>query len=147
MDFVNIERCWLIDIIVEPVGKEQICGASPPYDNFLFRVVVLVIIDRRFDRESLCDIASVFGIKGVGRILRMACHKDLATLACHHHIHSALPALGHDLEFLYLLNILGTHFAVAALWHVEDIVEATEDRCFSFLFSSVVMIANIFFGS
>ena len=127
MDVFNIVRSLLVYVIIEPVGKEQVSMSAPGHQRSLVGVIVSVIVNRHVNGQSLGQVATIFRVQRIGRILGMTRHEDLASVACHHHAYTTLFALGDDAEFGHLQDIFTFDFGVTAMRHIKDIVKAPED--------------------
>ena len=67
-DCVDVERRFLIDEIVEPVGKEQVGMSAPAHQWVVGRIVVAVVVARNLDGKAFCYVAFVFGVQRQRRI-------------------------------------------------------------------------------
>ena len=101
---------------------------GPPFhDGSLVGIVVAIVILGKLHIVALSDVAAVFLVERVRRILQMAGDEELAAATGHHHADAALLALGKYGKVLAGVDVFATDFGVAAMGHVEEIVEAAED--------------------
>ena len=79
VDFVDIVRRNLINVVVEPVAEKDTGGAGPAHID-LFALVVGEIIFRRFDFKSLVKVAEILVFKGIPVILDVSRNKDVSVV-------------------------------------------------------------------
>ena len=59
-DVGKIVRCFLIDVIVEPVAEQQIGVPAPAHDRLAAWIILRVIIARNLHIHSFGDIPIIF---------------------------------------------------------------------------------------
>lgn len=128
LDIVDIVRRLLIYVVVDPVAIEEVGMGAPCHQRFLSWVIVEIIILRQFHVVALAHVSLILLVQGVRGILQMSRHEEFPATTSHHDAHSALRRLGDDVESWHFLDVLTSHLGMAAVWHIEDVVEATEDR-------------------
>lgn len=126
-NLVDIVWGCLIDVIVYPVLKEEVCVCAPAYERSFCHVVMMVVVQRHFNIVALAHIAFVFIVESVGIVFHMPCDEELSSLTCHNDSHTALVAFCNDAKLGVFLDIFSAHFCVTTVWHSEHIVEAAED--------------------
>ena len=125
---MNIERRLLIDIIVQPIGKQQI-GMTPPTDyRTKGRIIVAVIIIRYMNRQTLALVPYILIIQGRGRILLMTGDEEFTSSTSHGHIDTRFIALGKQHQLRHLQDIFPADLRMTAMRHIELIIEAPENR-------------------
>ena len=65
----------LVDVIIEPVGEQQIAMAAPCRARFILRIVTREVVIRHFRRQTGVHIPEVFASQRIGIIFRVARHK------------------------------------------------------------------------
>lgn len=125
---LNIIRRLLVNVVVDPVAIEEIGMGTPGDEGFLVRVVVIIIVLWQIDIITLAHVTLVLLVEGVRRILQVTGDEELTAATSHHDADTALRRLGEDIQARHLLDVLTAHLGMAALRHIEDIIEATEDR-------------------
>ena len=63
---LQVIRSLLIDVVVEPVGVEQVGMCSPAVQRSLVRVVVTVVVSGLGYIQSLVQVTSVLSIESIG---------------------------------------------------------------------------------
>ena len=101
--------------------------ASPSYERSLLWVVVAIVVVGLLDGESFAEVALVLCIERHGRVFRVPRNEDFPSLARHHHRDAALLPLSNDGEFGHPEDVFLSDFRMAAVRHIEDVVEAPED--------------------
>ena len=81
LDILDVVGRRLIYEIVEPIGIEQICTASPTNYRFLRVIVIREIILRYLDRKSRVLVAHLFLLESVSVVLGVSRNEDLSSLA------------------------------------------------------------------
>ena len=71
---------FLIDAVVDPIGKEEAAVGSPFHDDFLVRVIPLKVVDGDIDGQALVYIPDVFPVEAVLVVFVMPCNKDKAVV-------------------------------------------------------------------
>ena len=127
MNLLQIVGGLLIDVVVEPVGEQQVAVAAPGDARGQGRVVVRVVVLGLVDGQAFLEVAAVFRVQRHGRILRVPRDEYLTPSASHHHAHAAPRAFGDESQFRVGKDVLATEFGVAAVRHVELVVETAED--------------------
>lgn len=113
IDLFPIVRCGLVNKIVEPVGIEQICTASPGYDGFKSIVVVREVIYGDLDGKSGVLIAEIFGFESTRIIFGMTRDEYLSASIGSAGIKSCHGRSRKYLQFGASLHVLNSHSGVA----------------------------------
>ena len=85
---IQIIRCHLIYVIIQPVRIQVIAMRSPGQHWFLLWIVVRIIILRNLWIQSFPQISLILGIQCHSIILRMSHYKDLTSILRHAKINS-----------------------------------------------------------
>ena len=125
---VDVVRGLLVNIVVYPVVEEQVGVRPPPYERWLRGVIIRIIVDRHLHVIALAYVAPVLLVESVGRILHVSCHEKLASTPRHHYAHAALFRFGYQRQLVTCGYVLTAHLGVAAVGHVEYVIEASEYR-------------------
>ena len=88
---VDIIWRFLVNVIVNPIGIEQIGVSTPGNDRRIVGIVIPIIVLRQIHIITNIPVALIFIIKRVGRILQMTRDKELTAIPRHHH---ADPTIG-----------------------------------------------------
>ena len=94
MYFFQIIRSFLINVVVEPIGEEQVSVSTPSDMRRLARIVVQVVVLWFMDGQAFGEVALILSIEGIWFVFRVACNKDFASSSSHHHTHAALRTFG-----------------------------------------------------
>ena len=100
----------------------------PAHQYSLFGVIVPIVVFRHVDGQSLAQVSSVLHVQRQGRVLRVSCHEEFPSSACHDHVDPRFVRLREQCQFLHLQDILPSHLRMPAVRHVEHVVESSEDR-------------------
>lgn len=101
---------------------------SPPrYQRSLVRVVMPVIVSRQFHILSDVLVAPILTVERVWRIFQMAGNEELTSLSGHDDADATLLAVGNELQFGVGQYVVAMQLRMAAMGHVEHIVEPPED--------------------
>ena len=75
-DLFQVVGSGLVDIIIEPVGIEELGGGTPADDRGAGGVVLSEVVFRYGDIQPLVDIPEIFIGQGVRVILRVSGDKE-----------------------------------------------------------------------
>lgn len=118
----------LVDIVIEPVGIEELAGAAPAHHGGLGGVVVGEIVRGHGDGQSLLHIPQVFPGQRVGVVFRVPHHKKLPGILCFHGKDAGLRGVGDQLETGGGQNIAAAHLGIAGVGGIKAVVKAPEER-------------------
>ena len=76
VNLVQVIRCKLIYIVVEPVAVKQIAVRPPFQKRLLFRVIVREIVDRDRRSKPLSGVSCLLVAQCVAVIFRMSHNED-----------------------------------------------------------------------
>ena len=102
--------------------------STPGYQRRLIRVIVIIVVLWQFHIVALAHITLILLVKGIRRILQVSGYEELSSASCHHDAHPAFWRFGNDVKSRHLLNVLTAHLGMAAVRHIEDVIETSEDR-------------------
>ena len=126
MYLCNVVRRGLIDIVIQPVGVEQLPGAAPAYHRDLVGIVAGEVVGGYRNVQPLVDVPPVFLGQGVRIVFWMPHHKELTAVLG---LDGVYPGVGGDCDQLQtgsVADILLPHLGVAGMGGVEYVVEAAE---------------------
>lgn len=125
---VQIIRCCLIDIIIEPVGEQKVSMASPVEQWTLGHVVVGEVVLRDGGIQALFHVAEIFVGNGFAIIFQMTGDKELPAVVPGDQVYAC--GIGHreNLELGMGQDILAVHFGVAAVRSKKFIVKPAYQR-------------------
>ena len=72
LQFFQVVRSILIDIIIEPVGEQQAGVGAPSEHDLPLRVIVLEVVLRNLYIQSLLHVSEIFSRQGTFVILLMS---------------------------------------------------------------------------
>ena len=75
MDTLEIEGCFLVNKVIQPIHEEDIGMTAPTYHRTLARIVIRVVIDRNIYGPIQSDVTLVFLIERIKIIFGMTRHK------------------------------------------------------------------------
>ena len=79
----DIVRSLLIDVVVEPVGEEEVGMGAPGDNGSESRIVGAIVVAGNVYGKPLGEITAVLVVKSQGRIFGVASDEELTTSACH----------------------------------------------------------------
>ena len=128
VEFVEDVRRLLVDVVVEPVGKEQVRDAAPAHDGLLRRIVIGIVVLRDLRMHTSLLVAVVLLLERQRVVLCMARDEELALLEVGDGVDAGIPlGLRQDCELRHLLDVLAVVLRMARVRHEELIVEAAEE--------------------
>ena len=117
----------LIDVIVEPVGVEQVRRARPGEADIGTRFVG-EIIDGRVDGQPAGDVSFVLLFEGVAVVFHVTRQEDLFIIFRLGDGKPGVFRLAEDDEVLYLFHVFQLDGGVAGMGYVEHVVDALQER-------------------
>ena len=91
---LQIIRCQLINAMINPVCKEQICTAAPGIEGRLARVVVGKIVGRNGDWQPFFLVPEIFPCQRHAVILQMSGDEILSAVGVGDTVHAGLWRFG-----------------------------------------------------
>ena len=118
----------LVDVVVQPVGIEQVGVGPPAKDRRLGRVVAGVVVFRGRDGQPPGHVPAVFGVQGQLVVLGVPGDEDLPAVLGAQQVGARLIAGGQDAQGRAPGDVLRAHAGVAAVGGVEHLVKAADQR-------------------
>ncbi len=91
---LQLVRRLLIDVVVEPIGEEQMAVRPPTLCRSLLGVVIREVVARDFNRKTLVEIAEILVFESIAVILRVAHDKDLTAVIGYGDVGASLLRIG-----------------------------------------------------
>ena len=126
LNILHVVGCGLVDVVIQPVGIEQIRAGSPADDGLLCGIVVGEIVSGGLDGQSRVLVAQVFLLERVRVVFRVTRDKYLSAAFGHAGKHARLGGACQDADLGHLFNVLAVAGGVARMGRHKLIVEATE---------------------
>ena len=123
---LQIIRCQLINAVINPVCKEQICTATPGIEGRFAGVVVGEIVGRNGNRQPLFLVPEIFFCQCHAVILQMSGDEILSAVGVGDNVHASLWRFGQDFQFLALVNICSPDFRVSGMRSIKAVVKSTQ---------------------
>ena len=123
---VQIIGGFLIDIVVQPVGKKEIGVAPPPDHRLPGGVVPGIVVGRHGDGQPLVPVPPVFVRQGVAVILRVSGDEYLPSAFRHGCIDSSLVREREDFQLRLAQHCLSVTLCIPGMRNIEDIIKTTE---------------------
>ena len=117
----------LVDVVVEPVGIDELTGGAPADDGGLVGVVVGEVVAGGLDVQAALHVPPVFPGQGVPVIFQVAQEEELAAVLRLYGEDAHFLRHGQDFQAGDLADVFLQHFCVAGVGGVEAVVEATEE--------------------
>ena len=127
LDVVDVIGCFLIDVIVDPVGEKQMSVCTPGDQRWILGIIVLIVVGGQGYVRTFSSVAPIFCVECVGGVFQMTGDEEFASLAGHHHAYAAVGRFGDEVQFGMREDVFASHLCVSAVGHREDIVESAED--------------------
>lgn len=112
----------MVDIVVEPVGVDQLAGGAPPDNGGLVGVVVGEVVPGHLDVQPTVHVPPVFLGQGVSVVFQVAQEKELAAVLGFYSEHPGLLRHGQDFQTGDLADVLLQHFRVPGVGGIEPVV-------------------------
>ena len=122
----NVVGSSLVDIVVQPVGIEELAGGAPANHRVGHGVVAGEVVGGNGDVQPLVPVAPILLGQGVGVVLGMAQDKELAAVLGLDGENTGLPGSGQKLQAPGGQDVLGVNLGVAGVRSKEIVVEAPE---------------------
>ena len=118
----------LVDVVVEPVGVEQLSLAAPDVARLGRGVVIREVMRRNLGAEPALHVALVLQAQRVGIVLGMAKDKEATAVGRLDDVQANLVRHGHNLKLRLGLHVLAAHIGVARMHGIETVVKAADQR-------------------
>ena len=124
--FGDVVRSGLVDVVIEPVGIEQLAGAPPADDGRTGRVVVGEIVVGDVDGKALFLVPEILSGEGIRIILRVAGDEELAGILALYGKDPGVPGDGEELQAGGGPDVALVDLGIPGVGRLEDVVEAAE---------------------
>ena len=108
----QVKGRFLIHVVVDPVGKQQVRVSAPAHVWGLARVVPGEVIHGDRDRYPGSHVAVVFQLERQWIVLRMAGDEDLAAVTSRERVDPGLGRFDQDFELWHLLDVDAADFGM-----------------------------------
>lgn len=124
------EIVWrgLVDVIVQPVGVEEICVRAPQIERQLRRIVAGEIVERHGGGKPFVRIAAVFQREGFRVVFGVSGHKDLAAAVRGDNIDAGPVAERDQLQLLMRQNVGDRNLGMARVRRIKAVVKTADER-------------------
>ena len=112
-DCVNIIGRGLVDKVVQPVGKKQICARPPGNLRFGGVVIVREVVYGNFDGFSSGFIPHLFEVQSSRIVFGVPRDEDLSAAVGRHSIDTCLIRRGKNFKPVYRFDVLTQNGGVA----------------------------------
>ena len=116
----------LIDVVIEPVGIEELGGGAPAHQRGLGGIVVGEVVVGDVDVDALVHIPEVLVGQGVGVVLGVAGDEEAAVVLALHGKDPRLLGDGQQLQLGDRQHVLQLVLGVPGVGDIEHIVKAPE---------------------
>ena len=123
LEFLQVVGGRLVNIVVEPVGVQEVGVGAPVDDGGLGVVVVGEIVGGDLWVNACGFVAQVFFLEGVAVVFGMAGDEDLSSAVGDDEVDAGLGGGGQDLQVGIALNVIAMDGGVAGVGGVEDVVK------------------------
>ena len=76
----DVERCLLVDVVIQPVHKQERRTRAPAHMRSLGRIVVREIVLRDLDRKSLIEISEILIPQRIDIVLGVSRDEELPSV-------------------------------------------------------------------
>ncbi|MNT50568.1 hypothetical protein D3C72_1874940 [compost metagenome] len=118
----------LVDVIIEPVGKQQITVAAPGCSGRVLRIVFREIIVRHFRAQACFNIAEKLACQRMGIVFRMTRDKGNTLVPAGKEISIAIFRLGQDFQIGVIANERGREISIARVRCQEKVIKTARQQ-------------------
>ena len=127
-DSAEIIGSGLVDVVIQPVGVQQLARAAPVDDGGQAGVVAGEVVGGQVRVQPPLHVPEILLGQGVVIVLRVREHKESPVVRALHPEHPRLVGQSQDLQLRLFQQLLHGHLGVAGVRGVEAVVKAPEQR-------------------
>ena len=120
----KVKGSFLINAVVEPVGKHKICMASPGEQGRLCGVVVGKVIVGKVDFVALVQITEILVCKGQAVVFRMTCDEKLPAVLFCNNMYPRHIRRGEYFQHGNALDVKAANLGMTGVGNVKYLVKA-----------------------